>query len=149
MAFKHTEKPYDDYARQPLLPGKLSQLGGGLAWGDADGDGDHDLFVGGAAGQAGAIFLRQADGTFEPSAAAQPALEADQAAEDMAALWLDADADGDFDLLVTSGGVECEPGAAVLGDRLYIIALVLAASDRHDIALEFLQLVGFNEVGHH
>ena len=117
---KHTEKPYDDYARQPLLPGKLSQLGGSLAWGDADGDGDHDLFVGGAAGQAGVVFLRQADGTFTPSAAAQPALEADQAAEDMAALWLDADADGDFDLLVTSGGVECEPGAAVLADRLYL-----------------------------
>ncbi|HIM67311.1 MAG TPA: hypothetical protein EYM45_01970 [Verrucomicrobia bacterium] len=120
LAFEHREKPYDDYARQPLLPGKLSQLGGGLAWGDADGDGDHDLFVGGAAGQAGAVFLRQADGTFQPSAAAQPALEADQAAEDMAALWLDADRDGDADLLVTSGGVECEPGAPVLGDRLYL-----------------------------
>jgi len=120
LAFEHTEKPYDDYARQPLLPGKLSQLGGSLAWGDADGDGDHDLFVGGAAGQAGVVFLHQAEGTFTPSAAAQPALEADQAAEDMAALWLDADADGDFDLLVTSGGVECEPGAAVLADRLYL-----------------------------
>ena len=120
LAFVHKEKPYDDYARQPLLPGKLSQLGGGLAWGDADGDGDHDLFVGGAAGQAGAVFLRQANGTFQPSDAAQPALEADQAAEDMAALWLDADRDGDFDLLVTSGGVECEPGAPVLADRLYL-----------------------------
>ena len=26
--------------------------------------------------------------------------------EDMAALWLDSEGDGDFDLLVTSGGVE-------------------------------------------
>ena len=120
LAFEHSEKPYDDYARQPLLPGKLSQLGGSLAWGDADGDGDHDLFVGGAAGQAGVVFLRQPDGTFQPSAVAQPALEIDQAAEDMAALWLDADRDGDFDLLVTSGGVECEPGAAILADRLYL-----------------------------
>jgi len=120
LAFEHSEKPYDDYARQPLLPGKLSQLGGSLAWGDADGDGDHDLFVGGAAGQAGVVFLRQPDGTFQPSAVAQPALKADQAAEDMAALWLDADRDGDFDLLVTSGGVECEPGAAILADRLYL-----------------------------
>ena len=120
LAFEHSEKPYDDYARQPLLPGKLSQLGGSLAWGDADGDGDHDLFVGGAAGQAGAVFLRQSDGTFQPSAVAQPALEVDQAAEDMAALWLDADGDGDFDLLVTSGGVECEPSADVLADRLYL-----------------------------
>jgi len=120
LAFEHSEKPYDDYARQPLLPGKLSQLGGSLAWGDADGDGDHDLFVGGAAGQAGAVFLRQPDGTFQPSAIAQLVLKVDQAAEDMAALWLDADRDGDFDLLVTSGGVECEPGADILADRLYL-----------------------------
>ena len=33
LDFKHIETPYDDYARQPLLPSKLSQLGGGLAWG--------------------------------------------------------------------------------------------------------------------
>ena len=41
------ERPYDDYRVQPLLPGKLSQLGPGLAWGDADGDGHDDLFLGG------------------------------------------------------------------------------------------------------
>src|SRR6185503_9172625 len=35
----HHEEAYDDFARQPLLPRKLSQLGPGLAWHDADGDG--------------------------------------------------------------------------------------------------------------
>ena len=94
---------------------------------DIDGDGDHDLFVSGAAGQTGAVFLRKADGTFQPSAVAQPALEADQAAEDMAALWLDADADGDFDLLVTSGGVECVCALTCYGLRVVCTPVTLTA----------------------
>ncbi|MBN1442183.1 MAG: CRTAC1 family protein, partial [Planctomycetes bacterium] len=109
LAFVHRETPFDDYARQPLLPGKLSQLGGGMAWGDADGDGDDDLFLCGAAGQAGELYLRAAPGRFERSRAVEDVFRADERSEDMAALWLDADGDGDLDLLVTSGGVECEP----------------------------------------
>src|SRR3990172_9180737 len=36
----HRETPFDDFARQPLLPNGLSRLGPGMAWGDVDGDGD-------------------------------------------------------------------------------------------------------------
>ena len=38
----------------------------------------------------------------------------------MAPVFFDADKDGDRDLYVVSGGVECEPGDATLGDRLYL-----------------------------
>jgi hypothetical protein len=41
----HEETPNDDFARQPQLPRKLTQLGPGLALGDADGDGDEDHYV--------------------------------------------------------------------------------------------------------
>lgn len=52
-AFTHHEREFDDYLAQPLLPHKLSQLGPGVAFGDADGDDQDELFCGGAAGQAG------------------------------------------------------------------------------------------------
>ena len=37
---RHREEPFNDFARQPLLPNKLSQLGPGIAVADVDGDGD-------------------------------------------------------------------------------------------------------------
>ena len=116
------ETLFDDYAREPLLPARLSQFGPGLAWGDADHDGDEDLFLGGPAGVAGRLLLNNATGPGAPATftTAPGPWEADRAAEDMAPLWLDADSDGDLDLYVASGGVECEPGDPVLRDRLYV-----------------------------
>ena len=114
----HHEKPYDDFQRQPLLPNKMSQLGPGLAWGDADGDGDDDLFIGGAKRQMGQLYLNHGGGRFQTKGFA-PWLN-DLHYEDMAAVWLDADLDGDLDLYVVSGGAESEPGGALLEDRLYL-----------------------------
>lgn len=118
----HVEDEYDDFARQPLLTFKLSQLGPGQAWGDIDGDGIADLFLGGAGGQPGRLFLNKtAAGSEEivlkplPS----PALEADAQHEDMGAIFVDANHDGLLDLYVASGGVECDPGDELLRDRLY------------------------------
>jgi len=118
LLFKHSERQYDDFAREPLLPNKLSQLGPGLAWGDFDADGDDDLFIGGAAGQAAALFRNLGRGRFERVAAVPWTNDAEY--EDLGAVWLDADCDGDLDLYVVSGGVECEPGDPILQDRLYI-----------------------------
>ena len=118
LNFVHSEKPYDDYEREPLLPYKLSQLGPGLAWGDIDGDGDDDLYVGGAAGQAGAVFVNQGTGQF--SKIANGPWEADRDREDMAPLWFDADNDDDMDLYVVSGGNEADPEDELLRDRLYL-----------------------------
>ena len=117
LNFQHKERPYDDYARQPLLPAKLSQLGPGMAWGDANGDGHDEVFVGGAAGQAGGLYTRSAEGPFKQVTGPWTL---DRESEDMGCLWLDADLDGDLDLYVGSGGVEHPVGSAPLRDRLYL-----------------------------
>ena len=114
----HHEDPFDDFARQPLLPNKLSQLGPCMAWGDIDGDGDEDFFLGGARGQAGQVLLDEGGGSFVPREL--PALAADARAEDMGALFFDADSDGDLDLFVASGGVEEAAGHESYQDRLYL-----------------------------
>jgi hypothetical protein len=121
-AARHREQAFDDFRRQPLLPNQLSQLGPGMAWGDADGDGDEDLFVGGAAGDPGKLLIRsgesQGDTKFRRKLV--DAFEADSMCEDMGAVWLDADSDGDLDLYVASGGVEADRGDERLLDRLYL-----------------------------
>ncbi|MCP4731772.1 MAG: hypothetical protein GY872_17015 [Roseibacillus sp.] len=119
----HVERFYDDFRRQPLLPGKLSQLGPGIAWGDVNGDGRQDFYLGQAAGICGGIHLRrETPGSREAHFLFKTSdpFEADAACEDIAPLFFDADRDGDLDLYVVSGGVECEPGDPVLRDRLYL-----------------------------
>ena len=114
----HRETYFDDFSRQPLLPNQLSQLGAGLAWGDVDGDGDDDLYSGGAAGQEGELRLNDGRGGFELHWV--DAFVEDKAAEDMGSVFFDADGDGDLDLYVASGSYEFEVDAPALQDRLYM-----------------------------
>lgn len=114
----HRETGFDDYAREPLLPNAMSQWGPGLAVADIDGDGDEDLFMGGGAGFSGQVMRNNGGGNYSPTL--HTAIERDAPAEDMGAVFFDADSDGDMDLYVVSGGNECEPGDEVLRDRLYL-----------------------------
>lgn len=57
---QHQEAAFDDFARQPTLPYRLSQGGPGVTWGDADGDGWEDLLI--ASGRGGALALFQNEG---------------------------------------------------------------------------------------
>lgn len=115
---QHQEVYFDDFKRQLLLPNQHSQLGPGIAWGDADGDGDMDLFIGNAKDKASWLYLNQGSGKFEWTYSRS--LGMDKKHEDMGALWFDADGDRDMDLYVVSGSVECEPGDEILRDRLYL-----------------------------
>ena len=117
LSLTHRERPFDDFAREPLLPNKLSQLGPGMAVADADGDGDHDLFLSGAAGQAGQLMLNDGKGGFSPAPGNSLFID-DLAAEDLGAVFFDADNDGDPDLLLAAGGVEAAPDSGALQDRL-------------------------------
>ena len=60
LGHAHKEEPFDDFARQPLLPKRLSQLGPGVCWWDVDGDGWEDLIIG--SGKGGQLAWYQNDG---------------------------------------------------------------------------------------
>ncbi len=56
----HRDNSFDDFARQPLLPNRLSQLGPGVAWFDIDRDGFDDLIIG--SGKLGTLSTYRNDG---------------------------------------------------------------------------------------
>ena len=62
----HHQEPFDDFARQPLLPNKLSQLGPGVAWFDVDGDGWEDLLIASGRGGHLAAYRNNGKGGFSP-----------------------------------------------------------------------------------
>ena len=117
LSLAHVETPYDDFGDQPLLPNKLSQLGPGIACGDINGDGRDDFYIGGAAQQAGTFVVSSSVGYRRHT----PKLfETHKICEDMGALFFDADADGDQDLYVVSGGSEYPRAHGLYRDRLYL-----------------------------
>ena len=118
VSYKHIENKYDDFATQLLLPYQPSRLGPFMSVADANGDGKEDLFIGGASGQSGGLFLSDGSGKFTRSN--NNALASDKASEDMCSVWIDVDGDGDQDLYVASGGYEHKSTSSLLVDRLYI-----------------------------
>ncbi len=117
ITFRHTEKPYDDFATELLLPHQLSQNGPFVAVADVNSDGLEDFFVGGAAGQAGALYIQDERSRFGPSST--ETWRQDRRFEDQRALFFDVDQDGDSDLYVVSGSNEFRE-ASHLVDRLYL-----------------------------
>lgn len=64
----HHDDAFDDFARQPLLPRKLSRAGPGIAWFDFDRDGHEGLIIGSGKNGRMAVFRSDGNGGFTPVA---------------------------------------------------------------------------------
>ena len=113
----HHENDFIDFDYEGLISKMLSQEGPASAIADIDGDGDDDVFVGGAKGMPAKIYTNNGNESF--STTIQTALDNDAAFEDTAACFFDADKDGDQDLMVGSGGNE-KADQANYANRLYL-----------------------------
>ncbi len=115
---RHKENDFVDFDVERLIPKLVSTEGPKIAVGDINGDGLEDFFIGAAAGDTAKIFIQKKDGRFER--VQQNCFIADVYCESVGASFIDADGDGDLDLVVASGGNEAKPGSPYLLARLYI-----------------------------
>ncbi|MCF2447025.1 VCBS repeat-containing protein [Dyadobacter sp. CY345] len=100
LDFRHTESNFVDFKQTATMHKMLSKNGFAMATGDVNGDGLEDIFVGGSyRGGMPTIFIQKTDGLFEKRFVSRDSLH-----ENNAAAFLDADSDGDLDLIVTNGG---------------------------------------------
>jgi len=113
----HAEDYFNDFDFEGLIAQKLSEEGPATAIGDVNGDGNDDIFLGGAKGQSAAIYLQAAKGKVNLTVPED--FKQDAFYEDTAAEMLDADNDGDLDIVVGSGGNYVEDKQAYLV-RLYL-----------------------------
>lgn len=117
IEFSHSDGKTDDFARQPLLPYRPSQMGPGLAFGDINSDGLPDVYLCNGNNKPGSLFVNRGGTFFEE---VQGPWNKHFLQDDQGALFFDADGDGDQDLLVTSGGTNFKQGHEKLHDRLYL-----------------------------
>ena len=116
LKFSHRENDFDDIDRERLLPRKFSTQGAKLAKGDVNGDGQMDLYLCGALGMSGQLFVGK-NGRFVKSS--ENIWADDKNYEDSDALFFDADHDGDLDLYVVSGGTSLKGNGNLYQDRIY------------------------------
>ncbi len=113
----HKEDRYIDFFQEGLIIRMLSQEGPKAAVGDVNGDALEDVFIGAASGFSSQLYLQTSTGFVKSNIAI---FERDSYFEDTAIAFFDADADGDLDIFVGSGGNNHRLGARLMQDRIYL-----------------------------
>ncbi len=117
IGFEHRDGTSIDFSRDPLIPYANTNNGPDISVADVNNDGLEDLFIGGAKGQASALFLQDDSGNFNKMQ--ENLFEADAMSEDVSQVFFHANRDNFPDLLVVSGGNEYTSGPQ-LRPRLYL-----------------------------
>ena len=113
---KHEEDDFVDFYIERGVPMMLSREGPKAAYGDVNGDGLKDLYICGAANQAGQLYLQTPAGFKLKD---EDVFRHLASFEDVCAIFFDCDKDGDLDLFVGSGGNHHEVNNLSYQNRLY------------------------------
>ncbi|WP_242696459.1 VCBS repeat-containing protein [Longitalea luteola] len=115
---KHREDDHIDFYYERNIPRMLSREGPKAACGDVNGDGLTDIYIGGATGQGGQLYLQTKTGGFIKKE--EQLFKQMSDFEDAAVLFFDCDNDKDLDLFVGAGGNNVPENQRQLQHRLYI-----------------------------
>ena len=118
LPIKHDENKFFDENAEKLIPERLSNEGPAIISADMNGDGILDIYIGGARDQAARLFLGSVSGAFNIKKT--PDFDTDAKYEDVDAVLIDFDGDGDKDIYVISGGSDNNELDKSLEDRIYI-----------------------------
>ena len=113
---KHSDDDFVDYYLERNIPVMLSREGPKAATADVNKDGLQDIFIGGAKGQPGQLYMQTRNGFVKNTG---KVFKDDKDFEDVAVLFFDCDKDGDEDLFVGAGGNNQPPRNRFLQHRLY------------------------------
>ncbi|MFN8210647.1 MAG: VCBS repeat-containing protein [Bacteroidales bacterium] len=118
LDFMHSENDFNDFSRDKLLIRMLSNEGPHMAVADVNGDKLEDIYICGAKGSPGCLYIQDIQGHFRKSNT--ELFEKDRISEETDCAFFDANGDGFQDLYVACGGNEFSSSSSALADRLYL-----------------------------
>ena len=118
LDFTHVENPFVEFNREVLIPHMTSSEGPALAVADVNGDQLEDVFIGSSKRNRSALFIQQQNQTFV-NATPQTIIN-DSLFEDVDAVFVDIENDGDMDLVIAAGGNEYRGKSEARKQRAYL-----------------------------